>query len=312
VKLRAGVVAVVLVVVGGVAVSYLFLTRAEKPGVAVGSALQPFFDSRGRLAPGAFAAAYSPDGAHLAVRSADGIGLAEHGQVRPLTPSGSHVVDFAWTPSSDRLLVAEGPIPTGRLDALGLDGLSAGKVTLAPSFSVGSGFGMAVDSTTRHAVVTRAVVDALGGEVHLDLVEVDLQSGAVRVLTETPSVQESDPFYIDDQTVLFQRQDGSHSSASVLDLGDLAVRDLTGATVSARPVGVIYQGTYAAYATPSGDLYAVAPGGGAPILLGSHLGAVAAIDPTGARAVIVSRSQQAAGVDQLVERRVTPPPKKAQ
>jgi hypothetical protein len=301
-----------LALLAGVAASYLALSRNPKPRVSLSAPVQPFFDGGGRLSPGAFAAAYSPDGSRLAVRSADGIGLADRGAVKAVTPRGSNVVDFAWLPGGDRLLVAEGPIPTGQLDALALNGRSAGTVKLLPSFSVGSGYGLAVDSTARHAVASRARADQLSGVVHLDLVEVDLQSGVVRELTPDPDAQSSRPFYIDDTHVLYQREQGNHTAAAVLDLVTLARRDLTGPNIEARPVGVLLGGGYAAYATHSGDLFAVAPDGGQPIRLGSRLGPVAAVDPTGTYAVVVTASTQDAGLDQLVEKRLTPPPKRGQ
>jgi hypothetical protein len=227
-----------------------------------------------------------------------------------LTPVGSNVVGFAWMPGS-RLLLAEGPIPTGQLNAIDLRGRAAGKVVLSPSFGVGSGYGMAVDSTAHHAVVARAQVDQLGGAVHLDLVEVDLQTGAVRQLTTTPDAEESLPVYVDDQHVAYARAVGNRATVALLDLTTLSSRDLSPSGVSAAPRGAILQGAYVAYADSTGDVFAVDPSGGRPILLGAQMGTVAAVDPTGSRAVVV-RDGGLGGVDQLVERRLTPPPKKSQ
>jgi hypothetical protein len=281
------------------------------PKVAVSTATGAFFNAKGQLEPGPFAVSYSPDGSQLAVRSSDGVGLAHGGRVTLLTPPGSNVVGFTWMPGS-RLLLAEGPIPTGQLNAIDLRGRAAGKVVLSPSFGVGSGYGMAVDSTARHAVVTRAQVDTLGGAVHLDLVEVDLQTGAVRALTTTPDGQEYSPTYVDDQHVAYARAVGSRVSVALLDLSTLNWRDLTPSGESATPLGVVLQGAYVAYADTRGDVFAVDPAGGRPILLGSHVGTAVAVDPTGTRAVVLTQAGAATPVDQLVERHLTPPPKKSQ
>lgn len=309
-KGRGIAVIVITVVAAAAAASYLWLRPDPQPKVSMGGAPRPFFDSRGRLSPGSFAAAYSPDGSHLAVRSADGIGLAVQGTVRLLGRSKSNVVDFAWMPDGSRLVVVEGPIPTGEIVALGLDGRLTGRASLSPSFSVGTGYGITVNSEGTYAVVSRAQIDQLGGAVHLDLVEVDLQSGAVRELTPTPDVDESAPFFLDDDHVVYERDAAGQRSVALLDLQTLSSRDLTGAALRARPVGVIYDGTDVVYVTPAGDVYALDPASGSPRLMGAKVGDVAAIDPSGSRAVVVTKAAAAPGVDQLVEKRLTPPPKR--
>lgn len=214
---------VLLLIVAGVAYVVVVAPDAT-PGVrGLSAAGTTFTDSDGLVAPGPFTAAFSPNGAKLAVLSAAGISLSDRGRLTPVlkqnVAGASRVVEMAWMPSSDRLLVAEGPAPARRLNVIDLTGKVVAAATLSQPLSLDEGFGMAVDSTNRKAALIQVNRDAVGGRRHLDLAVVDLQNGAVRILP-TPDIEESHPYFVDDNHVLVTADSSVVTRASVVDLAD--------------------------------------------------------------------------------------------
>lgn len=180
---------------------------------AVG-AVDPF-DGRGRLPAGPYRAAFSPNGAHLAVLDSRGVSLAEHGALRRIDPPDGGVVDFAFLPGSGHLLLGQGPEVVRRLLVFAIDGTATGHVPLDPPLSLGNGNGMAVDGTGRTAVVTEVVRSPLGEE-HRHLVAVDLREGTTRSLTPADGPDESRPVFADDETIAFTSTTEAGSSVAVL------------------------------------------------------------------------------------------------
>lgn len=231
-RLLAPVVA--LVVAGIVVAAVMVVLNARRPAAVdglrtVGDA--PFGDGN-EIDAGATGAVLSGSG-RLALVTDDGLGLAEDGEVRPVTEPGSRVVDVAWFGNGATLLVAEGPVPTGGLAVVDADGTVRGTVPLTPSIGFGSGYGMAVGPGGRRAVVTAVDRPALGTEER-HLAFVDLETGATRPLTEPgASPQEVGPFFLDEHRVAFTEiaADGSRRPL-VLDLRD-------GSTQEVAPAGPV-------------------------------------------------------------------------
>ena len=183
----------------------------------------------------------SPDGSNLAVITHDGLGIVEGNEVRPVTEPGTRVVDAAWFGNGSTLLVAEGPIPTGLLAVVDVDGTVRGSVPLAPSVGFGSGYGMAVAPGGRAAVVTAVDRPALGPEQRR-LVHVDLESGTTRDLTSPGGADEERPFFLDAERVAFVETTGSGVRTLVIAVEDGDVLDVAdgsrvvGATDEGQPV----------------------------------------------------------------------------
>lgn len=220
-RLIVAAAGVLLLIFAGVAYVVVVAPDAT-PGVrGLSAAGINFTDSDGLIAPGPFTAAFSPNGAKLAVLSAAGISLSERGRLTPVlkqdVAAASRVVEMAWMPTADRLLVAEGPAQARRLNVIDLQGKVVAAATLSQPLSLDEGFGIAVDSTNRQAALIQVSRDAIGGRRHLDLAVVDLQSGAVRVLP-TPDIEESRPYFVDDSHVLVTSDSSVVTRASVVDL----------------------------------------------------------------------------------------------
>ncbi len=229
-----GVAAVVAVAVG--AGLYLVLGPDDK-GVVQG--LAPAGDDpfgRTGFLDGAVRGIYSPVGSRLAVISDDGLGLADQGQIRPITKVGSKVVDAAWFRNSTTLLVAEGPVPTGGLAVVDIDGTVRGTVALEPSVGFGSGHGMAVAGDGRSAVVTAVQRPVLGPDER-HLVVVDLLSGQTRNLTPPGGPNEAGPFYLDDGRVAFTEQNGDERPRALV--ADLSNGDVTEVAPGTTVAGTI-------------------------------------------------------------------------
>jgi hypothetical protein len=239
VKNRAVLFSVVglLLVLLGAAYVVLFAPDST-PGVRGLSPAGPAFsDTQGLIDPGPYDAAFSPNGARLAVLSAGGVSLAEGGRltkvVKQEATAASRVVAMAWMPTSDRLLVAEGPAQTRRLNVVDLKGQVVAAATLDKPLSLGDGFGMAVDATNRRAVLVNVTRDAIGGRRHLDLAVVDLQTGAVGILP-TPDADESRPYFVDDSHVLVTQDAAQGTGAVLYDLKTRTASPLAeGATAAA-------------------------------------------------------------------------------
>ena len=246
------------------------------------------FDRTGRVEPGAFGAGYSPDGNTLAVKSGRGIGLVTSGgKVNLVTPPGSHAVDYAWMPSGSALLIAEGPASTGQLDVLRLDGTSLGRVPLAPSFSVGTGYGMAVSPNGRLAVVVTEDAAALGGPERLHVARVDLATG---VVTPLGASAVHAPAFIDDERVLLTSLAVKGNRAEVLTLSTGARRVISRPGEPADALGPVLDGHWLVYATAAA-VWGVPAAGGARVRLGRlSKGATAvAVDPFATQAIVAER-----------------------
>jgi len=165
----------------------------------------------------------SPDGSQLAIVEGGQVIIVGLDDASIVSRTGTNVVDAAWMPDGDRVLVTEGPIPTGRVTTLKLDGSVHGVAKLAPSISFGDGNGVAVDSLGTHAAVIATTREAIGGAVHSDLAIVELQSGNVRVLP-TPNRDEFHPLFVDDELVAVASI-GAKGPAR-LDLVDLATGEV--------------------------------------------------------------------------------------
>lgn len=203
------VAAVAAVFVAVTALVFLVVRpRSEAPvsGLrAVGS--QPFGDGD-VLAAVAVRAVLDPTGGRLAVITDDGLSVAEDGGLRRVTARGSHVVDAAWFANGTTLLVAEGPIPTGGLAVVDIDGRVRGTIPLSPSVGFGGGNGMAVLPGGKRAVVTAVERPALQPEQRY-LALVDLETGATSSLTEPGGPDESGPVPLDDGRIAFTERGAS-------------------------------------------------------------------------------------------------------
>ena len=187
--------ALVLIVVMIAAVwAYAQLTSDDTTSQTFGDGLRTFPTSAStkvRLSPDATRLAFVQDGALSIVRIRDGA---------ILTRAGKNVVDAAWMPDGSRVLIDEGPIPTGQVAVINSSGRVAGVANLKPSIAFGNGAGLAVNDDGTRAAAIAVSRDAIGGQAHNDLAIIDLQSGAVRIYS-TPDQDEDTPVFVDDETV---------------------------------------------------------------------------------------------------------------
>lgn len=283
------------VVLGGLALvvvllaGFLAATYWPEPEVQVPSLAGDAFDED-VIRTNSTTAAYSPDGGRIAVLTDEGIGLASGGRVDRITRPGARIVDFAWMPGSDGLLVMEGPVSSGFLTVVDLEGKVAGAVELQPAFDPGTGFGLTVEPGSTRAVSVAVDREVIGGRSTRDLVVIDLQSGAVERLSD-PALESAPQFVGDNQVAFVERRDGSSRIALVrLDTGGRVL--LSPAGRDAAMVGVLGDGGRVAYTTVGEQgriqLWAVEVTGGRPTRLDTfpagHI--VVAVDPTGRRALV--------------------------
>jgi hypothetical protein len=200
------VFAVAVVVAVFVAAWFLF-ARTEGDDVGgLGAAGPAPFDGTGSLPPGPSRAVYSPTGARLAVLQAGRVDMAVGGAFRRVTRANGNVVDVAWFGNSSTLLVAEGPASTGGLAVVDIDGTVRGSVPLDGAHAFGTGHGMSVAPGGKRAALTAVTRPALTGEQR-HVVEVDLESGAVRDVTTVGGPDEYGPRYLDDGTLVYSTAD---------------------------------------------------------------------------------------------------------
>lgn len=216
---------------------FLLVRRSDEPKVSGLSPAGPDPLAHGRVDVGPYRGVYSPDGGRLAVLSGEGLALAEAGKVRPITPRGSHVADVAWFPAGTAVLVAEGPVPTGELAVIGVDGKSQGTVTLHPSFGVGNGSGMTVSPDNRTAVVTAAERPTLGDRTLRWLVKVDLSTGTATDLTPHDDTDEFGPAFLDPDTVVYTTQArGRPPAVRSIDLRSGQILDIVSGATALGPL----------------------------------------------------------------------------
>lgn len=235
VRRNLGFVVVAAIVVGA---SFLYVTRFREAPAGV-QGLAPVggnLFAEGDVIQGATRGLLSPDGSNLAVLSPDGLGIVVRGNdVRPVTEEGSRVVDAAWFGNGGTLLVAEGPVPTGLLAIVDVDGTVRGSVPLEPSVGFGRGYGMAVAPGGRAAVVTAVARPALGAEQR-HLVHVDLETGATRDLTTSGGPDEERPFFLDADRVAFVEMGMAGEGEGDGDVGGVRTREVSLADGSVRDV----------------------------------------------------------------------------
>lgn len=188
------------------------------------------------VVPGSGAIRWSPDATKIAFVVSGEIVVVRVADVRELGRAGDTIVDAGWMPDASRLVLAEGPIPTGQIVAVGPDGHVQGTTTLKPSIAFGQGLGFAINSTGTQAAVIATTREAIGGASHQDIAVIDLQRGGTKVFA-TPTREESDPVFVDDSTVAY---------AAKLPGGQLRLHTLDLVTSQVRGHGPIHDGPYAA------------------------------------------------------------------
>jgi hypothetical protein len=172
----------------------------------------------------------SPDGSRLAVAEAGQVAIVGINDGKIVMRAGRNVVDVAWMPGEpSRVLVVEGPIPTGLITTLDMTGAVDGVQRLNPPISFGDGNGLAADSRGTQAAVIATTRDAIGGKLHTDLAIVQLQTGAVRIYA-TPDRNEARPLFVDDDYVAVASQ--GDTGPARLDFVELS----TGEVVPGQPI----------------------------------------------------------------------------
>lgn len=188
--------AVVLVLVAAIVFGFVQLIREDgataKPRLAKGLAAVTISTStKVRL---------SPDASLVAVVEGGQVSVIGVQDAKVVTRAGRNVVDAAWMPDGTRLIVTEGPTPTGEIAAVDLTGEVAGVAKLKPSVGFGNGRGIGIDERGTRAAVIVVTRDAIGGTERSDLAVVDFATGAVRVYP-TPNRSEARPVFLDADTV---------------------------------------------------------------------------------------------------------------
>ncbi len=270
--------AVVAVLVLGL-VSF-FVARDESTGVdGIAPAGDQPFGGRDTL-DGVRRGIYSDTGGRLAVVRDDGLALAVNGEFQPVTARGSNVVDAAWFRNGATLLVAEGPVPTGALAVVDIDGKVRGTIPLEPSVGFGSGHGMTVAPGGRHAVVTAVDRPVLDQEQRR-LVVVDLETGATRDLTAPGGPDEFRPFYLDKERVAFTQMTAAGNPSALIadvttgEVEEVAAGSSVAGTIDDEVVLLDGRGRLVRAASPERILATVPRGA-----------ALSAIDPSGGSAIV--------------------------
>ena len=222
------VVVIALVVLASVWLYARLTTDATPAAPTLGDSLRTFqtsASSKVRL---------SPDGTKLAVVQDGSLQVIRVRDAALVTKRGANVVDAAWMRDSARVVVTEGPIPTGELDVIGANGGVTAALHLSPSVGFGNGRGLAVSPLERSGAAIVVSRDAIGGAEHADLATVDFTSGAVRVYA-TPETDESSPVFVDEDTIALASRGPTGASHLVfVDVGTGAATDR----------GVIYDGPF--------------------------------------------------------------------
>ena len=199
---------------------YAFVRLTAEPRTEKGlSAIDVGPDAKVRL---------SPDGARAAIVEGGAVSVATVTAGKIVMRRGGNIVDGAWMPDSRRVLVVEGPIPTGEIDTLALNGRTNGAAKLIPSIGFGNGEGVSVDSSGTRAAVIAVMRDEVTGVRHRDLAIVTLATGNVRVYP-TPR-DESTPLFVENDLVAVASQ--ASKGPARLDLLDLG----TGEVDAGRPI----------------------------------------------------------------------------
>lgn len=222
-----GVAAVVIGAVGFAAIS----DRGSDATPSLSPPSGPAFDEDKALPVGPSEGSFSPDGRRVAVLDNASVALASRGKLRRVTAS-NRIVDFAWMPNSDSVLVAEGPIPTGQVSVVTLDGKVKGTARLNPSIGFGTGYGMSVDATGTSAAVIAVDRDPIGGRERTDLAIINLTTGAVKRFA-TPEQDEQGPVFVDDDTIALS----ANGNAVIVDVATGTRRSMPNQSGVARVLG---------------------------------------------------------------------------
>ncbi len=198
---------------------------------------QPGFDDL--VVPGAGVIRWSPDATKLAVLAGGEVVLVRVSDGKELGRAGGTITDAAWMPDATRVVVVEGPIPTGQVVAIEPTGRVAGTTKLNPSLAFGEGRGLAIDSRGRQAAAIATRRDAIGGATHADLALINLQTGATRVFV-TDDLDEANPVFVDDGTIAF---------AATSRRGENRLHSMDLPTGVVRTHGRMYDGPFAALAS---------------------------------------------------------------
>lgn len=202
-------------------------------------------------------ARFSPDGRQLVAYAWDGrawprLAIARGGVLEPLTGDDLVVVSFAWMPDSASLLVAhQADDRVAGLAIIDLEGEVVREVPLAEQLWIREGMVVRDDG----AVAIVGAQASVQGARPTDLVEIDLQTGRTKRLTNTPVESEHDPVVIANGRLVFAGGQlttefgGPNGYIGLLDLEDGSVRRLTPddqvashPTVSPDGTRVVYEG----------------------------------------------------------------------
>lgn len=159
-------------------------------------------------------AQFSPNSERLAVLAFDSrarlrVGLVVGTEIHSVATQG-RLTDFAWMPSSTEFLAAFGGIMRpAHLEVVDLNGQSKRVIELSMDIEL-TQRGMAVAPNGQRVVVS---AQPLGGRSNPeDLFEIDLDSGAVRQLTNTPDTVEVFPVWRGGDVVFTELRDHRTSS----------------------------------------------------------------------------------------------------
>ena len=269
--MRTALRAVVAIAVIGLVVGAVWLLLGRDAGAPSVAGLRPNarspFDEEGALVPGPSRALYSRDGARVAVIHAGRVDLAVEGRLRPITSPGGNVVDAAWFTDGATMLLAEGPIPTGSLAVVSVDGVVRGAVGLdRAGLGFGTGHGMSVAPDNRRAALTAVTRRPLQREER-HIVEVDLVTGAVRDLTLPGDEDEFAPRYLASGALVYSTP--ARKIAGVVFGRDVIhVRAGRLETATGDALGTLPEGAEVVDVAPAGDraIVVVDDGSGQPRL----------------------------------------------
>lgn len=225
---RAVTVVLAVIALGALVVRWIGDSASTDPARIVASDF-PFTTSK---------VSWSPDGTMLAAVTNGELQLYRVADRALVMSVGDDVVNAAWMPDGRRVLVTEGPIPTGEVSVVDLAGAAVGVAKLAPSLDFDTGSGLDVNSSGTLAVAAVANRVPLGGATRWDLAFIDLQVGTVRIVV-TPDVDEIRPFFADDASVVFAAR-ASTLRIGRYDLGADAFRSL--GDIAFGPLGMTRDG----------------------------------------------------------------------
>ena len=191
------------------------------------------------VVPGSGVIRWSPDATKLAFIVSGQLVIVRVNDATELARRGSSVVDAAWMPDSTRVLLVEGPIPTGQVVAVRADGRVQGTTKLTPSLAFAQGQGLAVNSTGTQAASIAVRRAAIGGTTQQDLAVMDLQRGGTKTFVNDTRA-ESNPVFVDDSTVAYAAQ---------LPGGQIRLHTIDLVTGQVRAHGPIYGGPYGSLAS---------------------------------------------------------------